>query len=376
MNPIDPDFRLKTNGYMKLGKGEAASDEDVTRLRFLYWDVDAGQKAGLSSSDAEQQDAIDLRDRILTDLDPHGIQDSAIWGKSGNGCWILVRLADHPNDREHQGYTQEAVQRAARLYPIQSGNKAHVDPSTYNPSRMMTFPHMEDKGRPFGRATAPPLDDRRRPGSRTRTGPARHPPDPRMAPGDAEDGRPDARSSGTAGCEAGPEWDQGYRSDRPPGTRRTVAVAAMGSEFDRACSAPEGQRHTLLVKSVFRMGQLIEAGSSPRRRSVRRWRRLVGGSNSPRKRLSRSWRTRSRPDAPSLGRRAEFPDFESDDREDDDRQTIPIRPAQSPTPNSPRWISLRSPNSPTTWWRPRISPPSIVPAISWRSWRSWSTRTR
>ena len=68
----------------------------------------------ISSTDLELAAAIARRDAILAD-DPE-LAAAALWGRSGNGCWILVRLPDYPNDPPHRTSVAEAVRVIARRY--------------------------------------------------------------------------------------------------------------------------------------------------------------------------------------------------------------------------------------------------------------------
>ena len=70
-------------------------DADIVCLRWLYLDIDPVRPPEISSTDSELDAAVSRRDAILGDHPE--LAASALWGRSGNGGWILVRLPDYPN---------------------------------------------------------------------------------------------------------------------------------------------------------------------------------------------------------------------------------------------------------------------------------------
>src|SRR5262249_53998478 len=79
--------------------------------------------------------ALATRDRLLAEHP--GLAQSALWGKSGNGCWILVRLPDYPNDAAHRALVGKALDLLAARY---SDDAVKIDTATRNPSRVMCLP--------------------------------------------------------------------------------------------------------------------------------------------------------------------------------------------------------------------------------------------
>lgn len=110
------------------------ADEHVSRLLWLFIDVDAKRPADTSSTDEELAEAIALRDRII--VEEPALVDSAAYGRSGNGCWILVPI-DLPNDGQGRDAVRKAIVYLSATY--QTG-KAGVDSTTFNPSRLMGVP--------------------------------------------------------------------------------------------------------------------------------------------------------------------------------------------------------------------------------------------
>src|SRR5262249_3115525 len=77
-------------------------------------DIDPKRKKGISATEKERLAALECRDRILSEhLE---IAESSIWGCSGNGGFILVRLPDLPNDDEHVGLLRAVIRTLAEWY--------------------------------------------------------------------------------------------------------------------------------------------------------------------------------------------------------------------------------------------------------------------
>jgi hypothetical protein len=94
-NPVNPELLQRSmNGLAK--QRHTTTDADVLRLRWLYMDIDPVRPSDISSTDEELAAAVARRDAILGDYPQ--IARASMWGKSGNGCWILLRLPDLAND--------------------------------------------------------------------------------------------------------------------------------------------------------------------------------------------------------------------------------------------------------------------------------------
>jgi len=134
INPIDEALFVQENERIMLrGSGETSSDTHVKFLRWIFVDIDSVRPTKVSATDSERQSAIDLQNEIFTTYPE--IQASSIWGNSGNGCWILVRLGDIPNVRG-----DEAAGRFLKQLSFLSNEFAKVDTSTKNPARIMGIP--------------------------------------------------------------------------------------------------------------------------------------------------------------------------------------------------------------------------------------------
>jgi hypothetical protein len=119
------------------------------RTRSAHWQSESKQ-----GTDAELLTAIKRRDAILGD--PPDFAASGAWGCSGNGAWILVRLADYPNDAHHASLLAKALAVLNQKY---SDNIVRIDTATANPARLIGLPGtMRAKGcdrpdRPWRRVT-------------------------------------------------------------------------------------------------------------------------------------------------------------------------------------------------------------------------------
>jgi len=143
VNPVHP--ALVARSYNKLSPTKhATSDSDILALRWLYIDIDPVRPADISSSDVELEQALERRDIILSE-NPE-IAASAEWGCSGNGAWILVRLPDVPNAKEHHAKVAAFLESLRDRYDDEA---VKIDVTTKNPSRVMcaigTMKHKGDQ---------------------------------------------------------------------------------------------------------------------------------------------------------------------------------------------------------------------------------------
>lgn len=134
VNPVSS--ALLARSYNNLSKAKhATNDDDIQVIRWLYVDIDPIRPADISSTDDELSRAIDKRDAIIADHE--GWHEAALYGCSGNGAWILVRLPDLDNTKATRRLMGEILKELANKY-----NDKHVtiDVKTKNPSRVMCLP--------------------------------------------------------------------------------------------------------------------------------------------------------------------------------------------------------------------------------------------
>ncbi|MDB5350170.1 MAG: hypothetical protein JWN86_1417 [Planctomycetota bacterium] len=148
VNPVNPLFLARRkNKVARIDRGQGASDKDIVCLRWVFLDIDPKKPLpDISATETERQHAIDRRDKILTDHPD--IRACSIWGGSGNGAWILVRLPDYPNDEAHNAIVGRFIDHFHGRY---SDGLAEVDTKTRNASRIMGIPGtVKCKGEPTG----------------------------------------------------------------------------------------------------------------------------------------------------------------------------------------------------------------------------------
>jgi hypothetical protein len=133
-NPVRSDLLARSDNRLSRSR-HTTRDDDVLCLRWLYLDIDPLRPADISSTDVELLTAIKRRDAILGDHPEFAA--SGAWGCSGNGAWILVRLADYPNDAHHAALVVEALAALDRRY---SDNVVRIDTATANPARLIGLP--------------------------------------------------------------------------------------------------------------------------------------------------------------------------------------------------------------------------------------------
>lgn len=131
LNPVRTDLLARSDNRLVKAK-HTTTDADVVCLRWLYVDVDPVRPADISSTDAELAAAVSRRDDLLA-AHPE-FPPSAIWGRSGNGAWLLIRLPDYPNDDEHRRLIADGLAVLASRW---SDGAVEIDLKTKNPARVM-----------------------------------------------------------------------------------------------------------------------------------------------------------------------------------------------------------------------------------------------
>ena len=143
INPVCHDLLARCDH--RLGRSRHTTrDVDVVVLRWLFLDIDPVRPPDISSTGAELAAAIARRDDILNG-EPD-LAGSSLWGCSGTGAWILVRLPDYPNDAPHRALVVQTVKTISGKY---SDAVVQVDQATVNPARLIGLPGtLKAKGSP------------------------------------------------------------------------------------------------------------------------------------------------------------------------------------------------------------------------------------
>jgi hypothetical protein len=134
INPVRTDLLARSDNRLSRVR-HTSRDSDIVCVRWLYLDIDPKRPPEISSTDAELAAALKRRDAIL-DGHPE-LASSALWGSSGNGAWMLIRLPDYPNDRDHAAILPKALAVLDRKY---SDERVRIDTATANPSRLIGLP--------------------------------------------------------------------------------------------------------------------------------------------------------------------------------------------------------------------------------------------
>jgi AAA domain len=133
LNPCDPKLLARADNHVQRYAEHTTADKEILRRRWFPIDVDPNRPAGISSTDAEHNQAIDTAKEIVKFLIELGIpRDSIIFADSGNGGHVLVRI-DLPNDDE----SRDLLQRCIEAIAIGFGTKDMIiDPGVFNAARI------------------------------------------------------------------------------------------------------------------------------------------------------------------------------------------------------------------------------------------------
>jgi hypothetical protein len=110
-----------------------AGDNDVLCRRRILIDVDAGQPAGMNSSDAEKADALKMAAEIMQYLQNCGFPTPALTD-SGNGYHIYVRI-DFENSLEVKVLVRRFLKALSQRFTGKYGT-ARVDEAMFNAARI------------------------------------------------------------------------------------------------------------------------------------------------------------------------------------------------------------------------------------------------
>lgn len=97
--------RAQSERFLK--SPQTSSDTEVVRYRWLFVDLDPVRTAGISSSDAELEDARLLSLKVLSYMKGLGFEDPVI-AMSGNGYHLLYRI-DILNDENGQALIERCL---------------------------------------------------------------------------------------------------------------------------------------------------------------------------------------------------------------------------------------------------------------------------
>lgn len=145
INPVNPDLMSRCkNDLIRVKSNDdhippATHCSDILYFQHILIDIDYERAKGTSSSSAELESTIDIRDRILAE-NPI-IHQSSIWGISGNGSYILTSLSTPlPNTDRNKQRISEFLKSLAVRYGEKGKAKVHIDDQVYFPSVHIGIP--------------------------------------------------------------------------------------------------------------------------------------------------------------------------------------------------------------------------------------------
>ena len=135
INPVDPALLARAANRLQPYAETTTSDASVLRRRWLYIDVDPERPTGISASDPEHEQALNVARAIYADLKAQGWPDP-VAVDSGNGGHLDYRV-DLPNDA---AATELVEQCLAALAKRHNRDGVKVDTGVANASRIAKVP--------------------------------------------------------------------------------------------------------------------------------------------------------------------------------------------------------------------------------------------
>jgi hypothetical protein len=130
-NVVNPALLARAQNRLRERVEQTTTDTDITRRRWLLIDFDPARPAGISSTDAEHQSALDRAVRCRDWLSSDG-WPSPILADSGNGAHLCYPI-DLPNDETSAKLIQRCLQALDLLH---SDDAVQVDQKTFNAARI------------------------------------------------------------------------------------------------------------------------------------------------------------------------------------------------------------------------------------------------
>jgi len=128
INPLTPDLIARANNRLKVGEA-GATDNHVTRIRWIPIDIDPVRISGVSSTDAELAGAWTVMLTVADFLESHNIPIS-VTAHSGNGYHLLIAVEMQP---EQAQLSHSFLSVLADMF---NTDTVKIDTVNYNPARI------------------------------------------------------------------------------------------------------------------------------------------------------------------------------------------------------------------------------------------------
>ncbi len=133
LNPVNPALLARAANRLKVNAKETSTDTDIVKRTTLLVDSDPVRPSGISSTDAERDAALALRDIVRAYLtDEAGWPEPLAVTMSGNGGALLYRV-DLPNDAEATALVERVLKALADLFDTPT---VKVDTTNSNAARI------------------------------------------------------------------------------------------------------------------------------------------------------------------------------------------------------------------------------------------------
>jgi hypothetical protein len=133
LNPVNPDLIARACNRCRTWAKHTTSDTDIIGRRWLPLDFDSKRPAGISSTDAEHQVALERAEQCAAWLKGLAFsENSLILADSGNGAHVLARIS-----LKNTSECTDLVRRCLEAVAFQfTGNGVDVDLKTFNAARI------------------------------------------------------------------------------------------------------------------------------------------------------------------------------------------------------------------------------------------------
>jgi hypothetical protein len=135
-NPISAEIRARAPGRLVDFARSTTTDVEIVRRSWILIDLDAVRPAGISSTDAEHEAAIQRAAAISEDLTWHHGFPLPLQADSGNGGHLSYRV-DLPNNDATTQLFRRFLEALSRQY---SDARVKIDTSVFNAARIWKLP--------------------------------------------------------------------------------------------------------------------------------------------------------------------------------------------------------------------------------------------